>query len=540
MGWFANRVRVSYDERKGIETLSICLMESQLREYPLAELIREISAGRLSGALRLARERVKAVIYAEAGEIIFASSNLRAHRLAECLRRWGMVSDNRLATAVEGMSDIEAGEALVAAGAISKENLKELQARQAMDVLRPMLLWTDGTWVFDPRSRLGGDVRITIEVHQLLLESARRLPVEFITARMTNDHETLSPANEAPTNLQLLPPEAFVLSRIDAPVSLGELVAISGLSEPETRQIIYTLALCGFIHRENWPRPFSEEVLAQARIVSKARETVASAGAATNQAADPHAEIYELFMRADNTDYYEILGVNRSANTSEIKHAYYALAKRFHPDRFGRDIDEEMRVRIENAFAQIARAYETLKDWRARDAYNLKLDAQALRPAQGGATDVDKVMPKPADDSASQQVFTTTAASVGGSSPAPQQRQAEESFRQGLMALKQGNHALALTKFGEAARLVPNEARYRAFYGRALAHNARMRHQAEAELQAAIALDARNPTYRVMLAQFYRDLGQLLRAENELQRVLSIDPQHAAALRMLDSLKNRG
>ena len=37
-------------------------MEGQLRNHPLAELIHEISDARLSGALRLAFERVKAVV----------------------------------------------------------------------------------------------------------------------------------------------------------------------------------------------------------------------------------------------------------------------------------------------------------------------------------------------------------------------------------------------------------------------------------------------------------------------------------------------
>ena len=61
-------------------------MAGQLQRHPLTELVREISTESLSGALRLARERAKAVVYFDAGEIIYAASNLRAYRLAECAR----------------------------------------------------------------------------------------------------------------------------------------------------------------------------------------------------------------------------------------------------------------------------------------------------------------------------------------------------------------------------------------------------------------------------------------------------------------------
>ena len=63
------------------------------------------------------------------------------------------------------------------------------------------------------------------------------------------------------------------------------------------------------------------------------------------------------------------------------------------------------------------------------------------------------------------------------------------------------------------------------------------RRLAEGELQAAIKLDARNASYRVMLAALYRDLGFYRRALSELERALSLDSQNADAREMLRTLE---
>jgi len=118
----------------------------------------------------------------------------------------------------------------------------------------------------------------------------------------------------------------------------------------------------------------------------------------------------------------------------------------------------------------------------------------------------------------------------------PQYR-AEESFQQGLAAAERGDHAAAQAFFGEAVRLSPQDARYHALYGRALARAPATRHQAEAELQSAVRLDPRNVAYYVALAELYRAIGLRRRAEGELTRALALDPKHEPARRMLEQMK---
>jgi molecular chaperone DnaJ len=63
-------------------------------------------------------------------------------------------------------------------------------------------------------------------------------------------------------------------------------------------------------------------------------------------------------------DYYAVLGVRRDAETEDIKKAYRALARQFHPDRNPNDGDAERR------FREVTEAYETLREPVQRDRYD--------------------------------------------------------------------------------------------------------------------------------------------------------------------------
>jgi curved DNA-binding protein CbpA len=65
-------------------------------------------------------------------------------------------------------------------------------------------------------------------------------------------------------------------------------------------------------------------------------------------------------------NYYRILGVALSADEAEIKRAYRALAKRYHPDRVPADRREWARVQM----ARINSAYEVLSDPLRRTQYD--------------------------------------------------------------------------------------------------------------------------------------------------------------------------
>lgn len=62
-------------------------------------------------------------------------------------------------------------------------------------------------------------------------------------------------------------------------------------------------------------------------------------------------------------DHYEVLGVNRGASSSEIKRAYYRLAKKYHPDSNPDAAAKEM-------FTAINNSYQVLGDEQKRQQYD--------------------------------------------------------------------------------------------------------------------------------------------------------------------------
>jgi len=81
--------------------------------------------------------------------------------------------------------------------------------------------------------------------------------------------------------------------------------------------------------------------------------------------------------RMTKRDYYEILGVSRSASDDEIKKAYRKLAIKYHPDKNPGDKSAE------ESFKEATEAYEVLKDQQKRQIYD-NYGHEGLRGAGAG------------------------------------------------------------------------------------------------------------------------------------------------------------
>ena len=82
---------------------------------------------------------------------------------------------------------------------------------------------------------------------------------------------------------------------------------------------------------------------------------------------------------ANNSKFYNILGLNKDCNDNEIKKSYRKLAMKYHPDKS----NDSNREQNEQKFKEISNAYDVLKDKEKRNMYD-RFGEEGLKNMGGG------------------------------------------------------------------------------------------------------------------------------------------------------------
>lgn len=514
-------------------------INGNLTAHPLAELLVEILQSRLDGSLRLSHHDSKTIIYFKNGETVFAVSNQRRHRIFEMLLQAGTITKQRLVEIPEFTNDLVLAKTLQEKEIFSASALKSIFAAQIEGILRDVIGWKEGVWTFSSLARIREDIQYAVDVQNLLVEYARNLPKDAVVRRFKSFNETFGRKPAPPAQINLFPPEAFLLSRFEQSfMKIDDIKTLSGLSDMETLQTLYVLWLAGFIYRENWDAAFKEHQISSiaaakfevkkqtvppeirtvtAEIkpeikVEKAEKVEEVAPSETKN--ELTLEKYLERIEAAET-HYQTLNISHKSNASEIKMAYFGLAKRFHPDLFHRQTDAATHSRIQNAFTELAHAYDVLRDAETRQTYDYRLH-KILQ-------ELEKLSPEERRKPVVEQKVLT---------------EASEIFECGFNYLMDEDYEQALPYIVRAVTMSPDTARYHAYYGKLLSMDKNQRFKAEAEFQNAIKLEADNPTFRLMLVEFFIQYNLPKRAEGELNRLLTILPDNHEARVLLDSLRS--
>jgi len=196
-------------------------------------------------------------------------------------------------------------------------------------------------------------------------------------------------------------------------------------------------------------------------------------------------------------DFYEILGVGKSASAPEIRQAYMKLARERHPDRF---TDPAEKDRAQTFFQDLTTAFNTLFNENSRREY----DQECLR----------KKPTNPAE-------------------------MAQDAHDRASALLEQGGSAEeALTLLRAAVHHQPNEARYHAALGRFLGKRTTAARDAIQSLERATQLSPQTAVFHADLALALHRQGLRLRAQKAAEQALKLAP-HDPQIQKVASLVNQ-
>lgn len=380
-----------------------------------------------------------------------------------------------------------------------------------------------------------------------------------------------------PASLRLTPAEAYLLSRVDGATPWRLLREIGGLAPEEAEASLRAWLASGVIDLGERGAGAAPSAAPAAR--SRPPAARPGGGGEPPPAPDPSLdlplEMQERILAFEarlDAPYHELLGVSPEADRRELRKAYFALSKEFHPDRyFGRELGP-FAASLERIFRRLTEAYEMLADPAARQAARDSRAAEAQSRAAAGRAGSPLLLRLRAEREArrlkAKSFFETGMAAAGAERFAEaaaairmalafdpdnalyrerfagvQTRAREERARKLLAeadaAYEMREFADALEAYEAALAEAPGEPRA---HHRAALLAFRVRGDLRAAREYALRACELEPGvagHHRLLGQIYAAAGLRRNARRELTRAIELDPGDAEARRDLRALRRR-
>ncbi len=222
--------------------------------------------------------------------------------------------------------------------------------------------------------------------------------------------------------------------------------------------------------------------------------------AGTKEEEEAKKTIHEEYQRIKDADYFTIMELPENASDNQIKDKYLTLAQKWHLDRFGGLDLGNAAKELQDIFAKINEAKETLLDPKKRESYAFFLE----RTRAGLPTDVEVIL------------------------------KAEDNFKRAQLCIEQGKYQVALPLLEEAVALNKGEADFwiALALSQVAVHGESSYKEAMDNLQKAEVMDKKYHL-NVLLTKGKIELllAHYKEADKYYEKVLSIQPENEVAQR---------
>jgi hypothetical protein len=206
-------------------------LEGSLDAFSLPDIFQLLSFTKKSGGLHLARAATRGCVYFRDGAVTGASSDDGRQALARRLVATVAIGDAELNAAVEraAVNGIGVARALLDAGAVDLDLLRNLVAEQAVDAVFDLLRWTEGDFSFNVDEPGPDDVGFALGVEPLVNDARSRLESWDHACRVIPSPETVLALPVAlREDLHVTRGEWAMLALVDGRRNVADLVGLAG------------------------------------------------------------------------------------------------------------------------------------------------------------------------------------------------------------------------------------------------------------------------------------------------------------------------
>ncbi len=466
-----------------------------LATTPAIEVLWSAMQIRTTGAVHFEQDKRHKVVVLDAGRPFAVRSNLAREALGRRLRDSGRIDERVFEEALRRSKATgkRQGEILIQMGAMTERDLQEALASQAADKLLDVFSWTHGRAWTQPGVRA---MSLSSELsgwtpRQTVLRGAARVANDVVARRL----EPFLACEISKESLHLEDGES-----IDDVAALWQAVArpqpVRLLLNPYATTL-YALWLIGALDLRAG--------------LSGAPASLPGVGGDA-VAAELETKLKDALASFEGVSHFRVLGIADNASDAEVREAFMALAKVFHPDKIGRRAPGlgELAAKV---FARIAEANDALGSPDTRAGYV----AQQRLAARN----------TPADNQAVSRILT-----------------AEQQFRRAEDAMRRKDWEQALESLRWALELDPDEGEFHSLRGWILFLKQQDQGGGDAEtaighLKKGIALAPQSPTGFFYLGQIRKACGDTAEAERMFRKTIDVRPDHVEACRELRLMQLR-
>lgn len=449
----------------------------------IGNYLRNIYFEKKKGQLSFQHKGIQKYLFFMNGDLIYAQTNQPQELLGEVLFKLGKLSEkdhDRIDEYIEPKKNL--GESLIENNLISREDLKDGLIYQMREITLNIFSVFEGMFKFQAKDKFSEDAfdaKISIPV--LIEDGIRRM--KFDTHLKSFLGQELIYPGEKRFYFRLTEEEKEIFELIEEKTAAEDLLNNFHFNEErfwKSLYLFYCLCLIDVSEESQTKKNKESEKTIEQREFQKQINDVLVFG-----------------QKISVLNYYQILQVSSDSSASEVKQAYFKLARKYHPDLFSRNLSTEIKNKIDDIFDKITKSYHTLSDDNKKQEYNKKLDS----PKKGSKKDLEK--------------------------------RAEVKFRQGKTLYNQARYKEAQVLLEEAVRMNQNKGNYLLLLAMSQSRIRLYKRKAVENFKKAIKLQPWIPDAYFGLGMLYKNEGMPTLASNQFKKALNVDPDNKAALKEL-------